>query len=118
LWNAARRLACLVAFAFAPTLVLLVRDALEHRAALLADVAAASAAYLVAGALVALMRVRRFFSAEESPPIRSEPYRHHPRPETDDAREVDRARATRACAGALMALAVAAAFVIVAAAAR
>jgi hypothetical protein len=118
-WNAARRLACLVVGGLALVGALVVGDALVHRAAIVAELSAWMAAYLVIGALVALTRARHFFARTEEPPAALvEPYRGNARVVPNDPDERERARATRCAAGALFALAIAGAFVIVAAAAR
>ena len=119
MWNAARRLACFVASGLVLVVALRVRDALLHRAAGVADFSAALAAYLVVGALVSMIRARRFFARiQDPPPTRDEPYRSDTGLLPADRDETERARATRCAAGALIALAFAGAFVVVAAAAR
>jgi hypothetical protein len=119
MWGAARRLAVLVGCGLAVIGPLLVRDALAHRSALVADVLAGVASCLGVLALVAILRARRFFACgAEVSPLRTDPYRHNAHAEDDERIESDRAQATRRAAGALMALAIAAAFAVVAAASR
>jgi hypothetical protein len=66
-----------------------------------------------------MLHARHFFVRGEDPPApRDEPYRGNARIFGDDRREPERARATRCAAGALVALAVAGAFVVVALASR
>jgi hypothetical protein len=118
-WNAARRLACLVVGGLGLVGALVVGDAVVHRGAIVAELSAWTAAYLVVGALVALSRARHFFARTAEPPAAvDEPYRGNAHVVPDDPDGRERARATRCAAGALFALAVAGAFVIVAAAAR
>jgi hypothetical protein len=118
-WNAARRLAYLVAGALALVGALLVRDAIGYRGGLFAELSAGFAACLVLGALVAILRVRRLFAQSSPPPAAPEdPYRQNARTLADEPQEPENARATRCAAGALVALAIAGAFVVVAAASR
>jgi hypothetical protein len=116
-WNAARRLACLVVGVLALVGTLLVRDAVLHRGGLFAELCAGLAAYLVVGALVAIVRARRFLLArvEDPLPTLEGPYRQNARV---PVQEPECADATRLAAGALAALAIAGAFVVVAAASR
>lgn len=119
MWSAARRLGILVEYAVTVVLALLARDAIAHRSVLLADVLAGAAACLAIVALLAMMRVRRCFAGpEETAYRRRSPYRDNAHSPGNEQCEPDRVRATRIAAQALMALAVAAAFVVVAAASR
>lgn len=119
MWNAAHRLGYLVAGALAAVGALLLRDAHLQRVALVADVSAGWAAFLVVGAGVAMSRARRFFGrAEDAPLVSGEMYRRNARAFANGPCERERECATRCAAGALVALAVAGAFVIVAAASR
>jgi hypothetical protein len=119
-WSAARRLGILVQYAVTVVLALLVRDAIAHRSVpLLADVLAGAAACLAVVALLAMMRVRRCFAGpEETASRRRSPYRDNAHSPGNEQCDPDRVRATRIAAQALMALAIAAAFVVVAAASR
>jgi hypothetical protein len=118
-WNAAHRLGCLVAGALIVVGALLLRDAHLHHGAIVADVSAAWAASLVVGAGVAMSRARRFFGrAQDAPPVPGGMYRHNARAFAEQPVERERECATRCAAGALVALAVAGAFVVVAAASR
>ena len=118
-WNAARRLALLVGCALAMIGVLFARDAIARHHALVADLSAGAAALLAITALGALVRANRFFARpEEAPSVRMNPYRYDTRTATRDPFGVERARATRNAAAALIALALGGAFVVVALASR
>lgn len=118
-WSAARRLGILVQYAVTVVLALLVRDAIAHRSVLLADVFAGAAACLAIVAPLAMMRVRRRFAGvEEKASRRRSPYRDNAHSPGHEQCEPDRVRATQVAAHAFMALAIAAAFVVVAAASR
>jgi hypothetical protein len=118
-WRAALRFAGLSLGALALVGTLLVRDAFQHRCPLIAVVAASSSASLLLGALVAMKRVRSFFSGPQPlGPALDGPYRRGARHPLFERSERDRTRAVRCASAALVALAVAGAFAVVAAAAR
>jgi hypothetical protein len=119
LWNAARRLATLVDCAVAVVVALLLNDALHRRGVVVAQVFAGAAACFSIVAFYFLRRARRFFfAAPETPPARVNPYRDNASGAKEGPLDQDRDRAARSAASALVMLAMAAAYVVVAAASR
>jgi hypothetical protein len=118
-WNAARRLAWLVAGTLAVVGSLLVRDVLSRRSVFVASIFAAAAMYLILFALVAMAKARRFLARPDTPPPpRRSPYRDNAQSLPGDPPQSDSNHATRVAATALIALALAESLVVVAAASR